>query len=107
MSVNIRPFKELALLNQALELRGRNEKVFAAILLRPTRRARRVRNRIADPGHCLQNAIDQSALAAARWRADHDQHSPSTLYARGVLAFGLVQLIQHSALVRVVSQPQP
>src|SRR5205807_957257 len=64
MSVNIGPFKELALPNQAFERRGRNEEIFAAILFRSSRRARRVRNRIADPGHGLQNTIDQSALAA-------------------------------------------
>src|SRR5947207_1239157 len=107
MSVNIGPFEELTLTNQAFERRGRNEEIFAAILFRSPRRARCVRNRIANPGHRLQNTINQSALAAARWRADYDQHSPSTLCGRGVFAFGFVQLIQHSALVRVVSQPQP
>ena len=65
MAVDVRPFKKVAAPDHLFKSVARNKKVFATVLLARARRSRRVRNRVADAGHSLQNPIDQGAFAAA------------------------------------------
>ena len=75
VAVNVGPLKELAPLDHLLERGAVDKKIFATVFFSGSGRAGGERNRIAEVGNGLQNAIDQRTFAAAGGRANDDEHS--------------------------------
>src|ERR1044071_2983704 len=97
--MHVRPFQKLARLDHGLEFRDRNEMVVPTVYFTFARGTRCKRNRITKIRYSFQHATDERALAAARRRADDDEHAAR--FGRGharLTATALFRLTQTSAL---------
>src|SRR5205085_3823624 len=95
VSVDDGPFQEAAAVAHARELLDVDEVVVHAVRLRGACLARSPGDRVADAGHCVEQATYERALAAARGRAYDEEDAAVSVRAFQVRAFA--RLTQRSA----------